>query len=143
MRIGLQLGNFTWGEGTDRIGPRLADIVRTAESAGFASVSVMDHLFQIPVIGPSDHEMLEAYTALGFIAAHTSRILSLVTIDPSQDTHLEKTMSASPLVLQVKILSMYQCLPFMQALLGASHACLHKPSPAPMQTSGSKLIRLS
>ena len=42
---------------------------------------VMDHFFQIRTVGPPEHEMLEAYTALGFLAAHTSRarIGTLVT----------------------------------------------------------------
>src|SRR4051812_49525137 len=41
----------------------------------------MDHVWQIPNVGPVDHDMLEAYTALGFLAAHSSRVklLSLVT----------------------------------------------------------------
>ncbi|MGA8014648.1 MAG: LLM class F420-dependent oxidoreductase, partial [Candidatus Dormiibacterota bacterium] len=44
-------------------------------------VSVMDHFFQIAHLGPPEHEMLEAYTTLGFLAAHTSRVrlLTLVT----------------------------------------------------------------
>src|SRR3712207_184241 len=41
----------------------------------------MDHVWQIAHLGPPEHEMLEAYTALGFLAAHTSRakLLTLVT----------------------------------------------------------------
>jgi alkanesulfonate monooxygenase len=34
----------------------------------------MDHVWQIGVVGPPEHEMLEAYTALGYLAACTSRI---------------------------------------------------------------------
>jgi F420-dependent oxidoreductase-like protein len=42
---------------------------------------VMDHFFQIAGVGPSDHDMLEAYTTLGFLAAHTQRakLLTVVT----------------------------------------------------------------
>jgi F420-dependent oxidoreductase-like protein len=42
---------------------------------------VMDHFFQIPAIGPSEHEMLEAYTTLGFLAAHSkrARLMTIVT----------------------------------------------------------------
>jgi len=41
----------------------------------------MDHFFQIGVVGPAEHEMLEAYTTLGYLAACTSRarLLTLVT----------------------------------------------------------------
>ena len=59
----------------------LADVATAADEAGFDRISVMDHLWQIPVIGPPEHEMLEAYTTLGFLAAHTRRakLLTLVT----------------------------------------------------------------
>jgi F420-dependent oxidoreductase-like protein len=54
---------------------------RTADEAGFDSVGVMDHFFQIRGVGPSEHEMLEAYTTLGFLAAHTKRakLMTVVT----------------------------------------------------------------
>src|SRR5438874_406667 len=42
-------------------------------------LAVMDHFFQIQVIGPPEREMLEAYTTLGFLAAHTSRA-ELITV---------------------------------------------------------------
>lgn len=35
---------------------------------------VMDHVWQITVMGPETDDMLEAYTTLGFLAAHTSRV---------------------------------------------------------------------
>ena len=68
MKIGLQVPSFTWPSGPESIGPTLKDIARTAESAGFDSIWVMDHYFQIPGVGPVEHDMLEAYTTLGFIA---------------------------------------------------------------------------
>lgn len=73
MKVGLHLADFTWPGGPAEIRPRLADIAETADAAGFDSISVMDHLFQIGFLGPPEHEMLEAYTTLGFLAAHTSR----------------------------------------------------------------------
>jgi len=45
-----------------------------AEAAGFDRLSVMDHYFQIPGVGPAENEMFEAYNILGFIAAKTSRL---------------------------------------------------------------------
>jgi F420-dependent oxidoreductase-like protein len=81
VRIGLHISNFTWPDGPPRLGPVLADIASAADGAGFERISVMDHLWQIGVIGPPEHEMLEAYTALGFLAAHTrtAKLLTLVT----------------------------------------------------------------
>jgi F420-dependent oxidoreductase-like protein len=59
----------------------LAAVARTADDAGFEFISLMDHFFQIGVIGPPEHDMLEAYTTLGYLAACTSRakLVTLVT----------------------------------------------------------------
>jgi F420-dependent oxidoreductase-like protein len=73
VKLGLQIPNFTWHGGPPELGPRLAEIVRTADDVGYSSIWVMDHFFQIPPVGPVELDMLEAYTTLGFIAAHTSR----------------------------------------------------------------------
>ena len=73
MRIGLQIPSFTWPGGDAAIGPRLAEIGRTAEDAGFASLWVMDHFFQIGVIGPPEHAMLEGYSPLSYLAGVTKR----------------------------------------------------------------------
>ncbi len=73
MKLGLQIPYFTWPGGPPDLGPRLAEIARTAEAAGYDSIWVMDHHFQIPMVGGAELDMLEAYTTLGFIAAHTSR----------------------------------------------------------------------
>ena len=50
MRIGLQVPRFTWPDAPTSIGPKLAEIGRTADEAGFASLWVMDHFFQIEVV---------------------------------------------------------------------------------------------
>lgn len=73
MKLGLQIPYFTWEGGPPGMRQRLADMVRTADDAGFSSIWVMDHYFQIPGVGTVEQEMMEAYTTLGFIAAHTSR----------------------------------------------------------------------
>lgn len=73
MQLGLQISNFTWGLEPAAIGPRLGEIARAGEDAGYSSIWVMDHFFQIPVVGPAQHEMFEAYTTLGFLAAATRR----------------------------------------------------------------------
>lgn len=74
MRIGLQVSYFSWPGAPESIGPTFAAIARDADEAGMASLWVMDHFFQIAMIGPPDSDMLEAYTALGFAAGHTHRI---------------------------------------------------------------------
>ncbi|HEU5098000.1 MAG TPA: LLM class F420-dependent oxidoreductase [Roseiflexaceae bacterium] len=74
MRIGLQVPSFTWPGGPAEIGARLAEIGRTADDAGFYSLWVMDHFFQIGVIGPPEHPMLEGYSALSFLAGVTKRV---------------------------------------------------------------------
>jgi F420-dependent oxidoreductase-like protein len=81
VRIGLHISNFTWPDGAPRLGAVLADVATAADEAGFERISVMDHLWQIRGIGPPEHEMLEAYTALGYLAGHTRRakLLTLVT----------------------------------------------------------------
>jgi F420-dependent oxidoreductase-like protein len=81
LKLGLHIPDFTWADGPPGLAGHLAQIVGTAEEAGFDRVSVMDHVWQIRGLGPPEHEMLEAYTTLGFIAAHTSRVklMTLVT----------------------------------------------------------------
>jgi F420-dependent oxidoreductase-like protein len=74
MRIGLQIPNFTWPGGPARIATTLKQISQVAEEAGFYSLWVMDHFFQIRGIGPHDTDMLEAYTTLGYLAALTRRV---------------------------------------------------------------------
>jgi F420-dependent oxidoreductase-like protein len=71
MKIGLQIPSFSWPGGAAALGPTLARVVETADSAGFDSLWVMDHFFQIRSVGRSDEPMLEGWTALGYMAAHS------------------------------------------------------------------------
>jgi len=73
MKIGLHVSKFTFPGGPATLRDDLTRIVETAEENGFARISVMDHLWQIGHNGPPEHEMLEAYTTLGFLAGRTSR----------------------------------------------------------------------
>ena len=75
MDYGLHIADFTWRTGAARLGLALAAHVRNAEAAGIHRITVMDHFWQLPGIGPVEHEMLEAYATLGFIAAHTEKAL--------------------------------------------------------------------
>lgn len=74
MKVALHVPRFTWEGGPSQLGPCFAELARTADDAGFSYLSVMDHFFQIPPIGPLEWDMLEAYTALGFAAANTRRL---------------------------------------------------------------------
>jgi F420-dependent oxidoreductase-like protein len=81
MKLGLHIPDFTWPDGPSHLANDLASVAAAAEQAGFDRLSVMDHVWQIAHIGPPEHEMLEAYATLGFLAAKTERIsiLTLVT----------------------------------------------------------------
>ena len=74
MKIGLHIANFTYPSGPAGLADDLTRVAVAAEDAGFARVSVMDHVWQISVLGPPEQEMLEAYTTLGYLAARTSRV---------------------------------------------------------------------
>jgi F420-dependent oxidoreductase-like protein len=74
MRIGLQIPSFHFPGGPRELGARLRDVARSADEAGFASLWVMDHFFQIPMVGPAEREMLEGYTTLAHLAAATERV---------------------------------------------------------------------
>lgn len=81
MRFGLQVPRFTWPGGPSELGPRLADIARAAEEAGFTSLWLMDHFIQIAAVGPESEDMLDSYTTLGYLAGVTrsARLGTLVT----------------------------------------------------------------
>src|SRR5512137_2385250 len=80
MKIGLQVPNFTWPGGPADIASKLAEIARTADETGFASLWVMDHFFQIGSrdramgLGPAEDEMLEGYSTLAYLAGFTKKV---------------------------------------------------------------------
>lgn len=80
MKVGLHIPDFTWEGGPSRLGKKLGEIAKLAESAGFDRISVMDHVWQIAHIGKPENEMLESYTTLGFLAAITERIKLLTVV---------------------------------------------------------------
>jgi F420-dependent oxidoreductase-like protein len=73
-----------WNGGPRQLGPTLKTIVQAAEVAGFDAIAVADHVWQHPIMGGPELNQIEAYTALGFIAAHTerARLLALATAAP-------------------------------------------------------------
>ncbi|HEY4387979.1 MAG TPA: LLM class F420-dependent oxidoreductase [Ktedonobacteraceae bacterium] len=74
MRLGLQVPNFTFPNGQSQLGDTFGQIAERAERAGFYSLWVMDHFFQIQMVGPAENEMLEGWSALAFAAGRTNRI---------------------------------------------------------------------
>jgi F420-dependent oxidoreductase-like protein len=58
----------------ERLFERILGNAQAAEAAGFDLVTVMDHLYQIPPVGPEEQPMLEGYSTLAAIAARTSRV---------------------------------------------------------------------
>src|SRR6266849_224624 len=73
MKLGLDIADFTWPIGPAKLGSTLGQIASTADQAGFDSIWVMDHFWQIRMNGPEHHEMLEGYSALSYMAAVTSK----------------------------------------------------------------------
>jgi F420-dependent oxidoreductase-like protein len=75
MKLGLQIPRFNWPGMPKNAGAKLAEIARTVDQGGFASLWVMDHYYQIaPGLGPEDDPMLEGYSALHYLAAVTETV---------------------------------------------------------------------
>ena len=74
IRLGLQIPNFSYGTGVAEMFPTVIAQANEAEAAGFDSVFVMDHFYQLPMLGSPDQPMLEAYTALGALATATENV---------------------------------------------------------------------
>jgi F420-dependent oxidoreductase-like protein len=74
IKLGLQIPNFSYGTGIPELFPTVIAQAQEAEAAGFDSVFVMDHFYQLPGLGTPDQPMLEAYTALGGLATATERV---------------------------------------------------------------------
>jgi F420-dependent oxidoreductase-like protein len=70
-RFGLQLPNFSLGVPDAELFDTVVGLASAGEESGFASLWVMDHLYQLPALGGEDQPMLEAYTLLGALAART------------------------------------------------------------------------
>lgn len=80
MKLGLHIADFTWDGGPAALRQQLGEVAAGAEQAGYDRVSVMDHVWQIGHLGPPEHDMLEAYTALGYLAAKTERVKLLTVV---------------------------------------------------------------
>jgi F420-dependent oxidoreductase-like protein len=74
MRIGVHLVDFDLPGGPASLGPTLAATGRAAEEAGVDNLTLMDHYLQLDFLSRAEAPMLEGYTTLGFLAAHTSSV---------------------------------------------------------------------
>ena len=81
LRFGLQIPRFALAGGPPALREQLPAVARAAEAAGFTSLWVMDHMLQIPQMGREWDDMLDSWTTLAFLAAHTEgiRVGTLVT----------------------------------------------------------------
>ncbi|MDL9946112.1 LLM class F420-dependent oxidoreductase [Gordonia sp. ABSL11-1] len=101
-KLGYQIPNFTYPDtAPDRLFPTIVGQAVEAEESGFDTVLVMDHFYQLPILGAPDEPMIECYTLLSALAQHTStvRLSSLVTGNTYRNpTLLAKTVTALDLV---------------------------------------------
>jgi F420-dependent oxidoreductase-like protein len=74
IKLGLQIPNFSYGTGVAELFPTVIAQAQEADAAGFDSVFVMDHFYQLPGLGTPDQPMLEAYTTLGGLATVTEHV---------------------------------------------------------------------
>lgn len=75
ITAGYQIPLFTYPDATgDALFGRVVEQAQAAEESGFDSVWVMDHFWQLPMLGPTELDMLEAYTTLGALAMMTDRV---------------------------------------------------------------------
>jgi F420-dependent oxidoreductase-like protein len=72
MELGIHIFDFNYPDQPASIAPTLARAGQAAEAEGLTWISVMDHYFQMEAVAAPEQPMLEAYTALGYLAAHTS-----------------------------------------------------------------------
>jgi F420-dependent oxidoreductase-like protein len=75
IRLGYQIPNYTYPDTpVEQLFDTVVTQAREAEAAGFDTVLVMDHFYQLPGIGAPENAMLECYTTLGALATATSSV---------------------------------------------------------------------
>jgi F420-dependent oxidoreductase-like protein len=74
MELAVHCSNLTWPGGPRALAATLAEVARTADEGGISTLTLMDHYFQMEALGGPAEPMLEGYTTLGFLAAHTARV---------------------------------------------------------------------
>ena len=74
IKLGFQIPKFSFGTGIEKLFPSVIAQAQEAEAAGYDSLFVMDHFYQLPMLGPPEDPMLEGYTALAALATATERL---------------------------------------------------------------------
>ena len=74
MRFGISIADFTSPNGIACLGRDLVQVAQAADQLGFDAITVMDHYFQIRLIGPAELPMLEGYATLAYLAGATQRV---------------------------------------------------------------------
>ena len=74
MDTALHVADFTPYGGDERIAAGLAATARAADEAGFRTLTLMDHWFQMEAVAPATDPMLDGYTALGYLAGRTEHL---------------------------------------------------------------------
>lgn len=109
MKLGLHIPETTWQGGGPALRTVLRDVVQAGEAAGFDTIAVADHVWLHPRMGGPVENHVEAYTTLGFIAAHTERVRLLA---------MATAASYRPAGLLAKIVSTLDVLSGGRAMLG-------------------------
>ena len=74
--FGYHMPNYTFHDTADiDLFDRVVELAQAAEKARFDMVTVMDHFYQIGVIGSEEEPMLESYAVLSALAMRTNRVL--------------------------------------------------------------------
>jgi alkanesulfonate monooxygenase SsuD/methylene tetrahydromethanopterin reductase-like flavin-dependent oxidoreductase (luciferase family) len=101
-RLGYQIPNFTYpGVGPDRLFATIRQQAIEAEASGFDTVFVMDHFYQLAMLGRPEQDMIESYTLLAALAQHTHRVRLSTLVTGNTYRHpslLAKTVTALDIV---------------------------------------------
>jgi hypothetical protein len=109
MKLGLHIPETSWRGGAPGLRAKLHDVVQAGEAAGFDTIAVADHVWLHPIMGGPLQSHVEAYTTLGFIAAHTERVRLLA---------MATAASYRPAGLLAKIVATLDVLSGGRAMLG-------------------------
>src|SRR3954452_13307643 len=74
MKLAVHCANLSWAGGPEKLAPALAEVARTADEGGMSTLTMMDHWFQMEMLGGPPEPMLEGYTSLGFLAGQTRNL---------------------------------------------------------------------
>src|SRR4051794_10056090 len=101
-RLGYQIPNFTYPDTAPAdLFPLIAAQAAAADRSGFDTVLLMDHFYQLPMLGQPEGNMMECYTTLGALARETSKVRlgALVTGNTYRNpTLLAKSLTALDVV---------------------------------------------